>query len=72
MQAPRRQSEQAVPKRGFNPGRRSSFEAHQSRSLEDVQQKVQYDLSYIGNMSLRMDFKILFWTVRTVFSGGGQ
>ena len=41
-------------------------------SLEDVQQKVKYDLFYIENMSLRMDFKILFRTVRAVISGGGQ
>ncbi len=41
-------------------------------SLEDVQQKVKYDLFYIENMSLRMDFKILFQTVRTALSGKGQ
>lgn len=32
-------------------------------SIEDVRKKVQYDLYYIENMSLRMDFKILFSTV---------
>ncbi|MFQ5571080.1 MAG: sugar transferase [Rhodothermales bacterium] len=41
-------------------------------SLEDVRQKVKYDLFYIENMSLRMDFKILFHTIRTAFSGQGQ
>jgi exopolysaccharide biosynthesis polyprenyl glycosylphosphotransferase len=41
-------------------------------SLEDVQQKVKYDLFYIENMSLRMDFKILFRTIRTALSGQGQ
>ena len=35
-------------------------------------QKLKYDLFYIENMSLRMDFKILFRTIRTVFLGGGQ
>ncbi|MDE2958090.1 MAG: sugar transferase [Bacteroidota bacterium] len=45
---------------------------HYDRSLEDVMQKLKYDLFYIENMSLRMDFKILFRTIRTVFTGGGQ
>ncbi len=45
---------------------------HYDSSLEDVQQKVKYDLFYIENMSLRMDFKILFRTVRTVVMGVGQ
>ncbi len=45
---------------------------HYDTSLEDVRQKVKYDLFYIENMSLRMDFKILFRTMRTVVTGAGQ
>ena len=41
-------------------------------SLEDVRQKVKYDLFYIENVSLRMDFKILFRTIRTALLGQGQ
>lgn len=41
-------------------------------SLADVRQKVKYDLFYIENMSLRMDLKILFRTVRTALSGKGR
>ena len=41
-------------------------------SLDDVKQKVKFDLFYIENMSLRMDFKILFRTIRTTVLGKGQ
>ena len=41
-------------------------------SVEDVRKKVQYDLFYIENMSLRMDFKILFNTIAVVISGKGR
>jgi lipopolysaccharide/colanic/teichoic acid biosynthesis glycosyltransferase len=41
-------------------------------SLEDVQQKVKYDLFYIENMSLRRDLQIMFRTVYTAVRGGGR
>ncbi len=41
-------------------------------SIEDVKKKLQYDLFYIENMSLRMDLKILAYTILHVLSGKGQ
>ncbi|MGE5437574.1 MAG: sugar transferase [Syntrophothermus sp.] len=41
-------------------------------SIEDVKVKLRYDLFYIENISLRMDFKILFRTVFVVLFGKGQ
>ncbi len=41
-------------------------------SFEDVKEKTKYDLFYVENMSLRMDFKILINTIFTVIAGKGQ
>ena len=41
-------------------------------SIEDVRKKVEYDLYYIENMSLRMDFKILFNTINHMLRGRGR
>lgn len=41
-------------------------------SIEDVKVKLRYDLFYIENMSLRMDFKIIFRTVIVVLFGKGH
>lgn len=41
-------------------------------SLEDVRQKVKYDLFYIENMSLRRDFQILFRTITTALRAKGH
>lgn len=40
--------------------------------LDDVRQKLKYDLFYIENMSLRMDAKILLQTTRTAIGGSGR
>ena len=45
---------------------------HYDTSLDDVRQKVKYDLFYIANLSLRMDLKILFLTIRTALLGKGR
>ena len=41
-------------------------------TIDDVKKKVQYDLFYIENMSLRMDFKILLSTAYHVLLGRGR
>lgn len=41
-------------------------------SVEDVKKKVQYDLFYIENMSLRMDFKIILSTITHMLLGKGH
>ena len=41
-------------------------------SIEDVKIKLRYDLFYIENISLRMDFKILLRTIFVVLFGKGQ
>ena len=34
-------------------------------------EKINYDLEYIRNYSLMQDIKIIFWTIKAVFSGSG-
>jgi exopolysaccharide biosynthesis polyprenyl glycosylphosphotransferase len=41
-------------------------------SIENVKQKLQYDLFYLENMSLRMDLKILLNTIYVMLLGKGQ
>ncbi|HDP99495.1 MAG TPA: undecaprenyl-phosphate glucose phosphotransferase [bacterium] len=41
-------------------------------TLKNVKKKLEYDLFYLENMSLRMDLKIIFRTLYTVIAGKGQ
>lgn len=41
-------------------------------TMEDVVEKVKYDLYYIENMSVKMDLSIIFYTVFTLLRGKGQ
>ena len=41
-------------------------------SIEDVKEKLNYDLYYINNHSLWLDIKIIFLTFSTVFLQKGQ
>ncbi len=44
---------------------------HYAASFEDSHVKLQYDLYYVKNLSLWLDLKILFRTVRVVLQGSG-
>ena len=44
---------------------------HYDASIEDVKQKVLYDLYYFENMSLLLDFQIIARTVWVVLTGAG-
>jgi len=41
-------------------------------TIENVKKKLEYDLFYIENVSLRMDLKILFNTIYVMIRGKGQ
>ncbi|HNT65961.1 MAG TPA: undecaprenyl-phosphate glucose phosphotransferase [bacterium] len=41
-------------------------------TIEGVKEKLEYDLYYIENMSLRMDFRIIFYTLATILRFKGQ
>ncbi|MBL7922841.1 MAG: sugar transferase [Bacteroidia bacterium] len=43
-----------------------------AENVEEMIQRLKYDIIYIENMSLALDFKILFYTVKTVLQRSGK
>ena len=41
-------------------------------TVENVREKLEYDLYYIENMSLRLDFRIIFFTLYVMLRFKGQ
>jgi exopolysaccharide biosynthesis polyprenyl glycosylphosphotransferase len=50
----------------------AQVKGHYDTSIEDVRKKLEYDLFYIENMSLRMDLKILLTTIYVALAGKGR
>lgn len=43
-----------------------------ARNIDEMIQRLQYDIIYLENMSLLVDLKIIIYTIRTVLSGRGM
>ena len=43
-----------------------------AKNLDEMVERVKYDLMYLNNMSLLNDIKILIYTIKIVFTGRGM
>jgi lipopolysaccharide/colanic/teichoic acid biosynthesis glycosyltransferase len=43
-----------------------------AKNIDEMVERVKYDLMYLDNMSLLNDLKILIYTIKIVFTGRGM
>ena len=56
----------------MKPGITGMWQAYGRKTVSDFEEIVKMDLDYIDNWSIMLDIKILFKTVQSVFTTGGQ
>jgi lipopolysaccharide/colanic/teichoic acid biosynthesis glycosyltransferase len=42
-----------------------------AENIEQMVERLKYDMLYLDNMSLYIDFKIMIYTILTIFKGKG-
>ena len=56
----------------MKPGITGMWQAYGRKTVSDFEEIVKMDLNYIDNWSIMLDIKILFKTVQSVLTTGGQ
>lgn len=56
----------------MKPGITGMWQAYGRNTVSDFEEIVKMDLNYIDNWSIMLDIKILFKTVQSVLTTGGQ
>ena len=56
----------------MRPGITGMWQAYGRNTVSDFEEIVKMDLNYIDNWSIMLDIKILFKTVQSVLTTGGQ